>query len=125
MNRTALTLAAALGFAAAAGPARADHDGGYDHDRREYAVPVPAPAYAPSTYVAPTRHWRVARWEGWRARELRDEYRRLDLARDRFYATWHGEPWRRDRFEAWYGARRAELDTRRDELAHWHDHGRW
>jgi len=125
MNRTALTLVAALGLATVAGPARADHDDGCDHDRRDYAVPTPAPAYAPSAYTAPARPWRVARFEGWRSHELRDEYRRLDTARDRFYATWHGNPWRRDRFEAWYGARRAELDARWADLARGRDHDRW
>jgi hypothetical protein len=124
MNRTALTLAAALGLAAVAGPARADHDEGWrDRDRREHAFPVPAPAYAPPAYAPPARPWRVARWEEPRFRELRQEYRRLDVARDRFYATWSGHPGRRDRFEAWYGARRAELDARWAELARGHE--RW
>jgi len=126
MNRTALTLVAALGLTAVAGRARADSDDGWrDHDRRAYAVPDPAPAYAPPAYAAPARPWRVARFEGWRSHELRDEYRRLDAARDRFYATWHGNPWRRDRFEAWYGARRAELDARWADLARGRDHDRW
>jgi hypothetical protein len=124
MNRTALTLAAALGLAAVAGPARADHDEGWrDRDRREHAVPVPAPAYAPPALAAPARPWRVARWEEPRFRELREEYRRLDVARDRFYATWSGNPGRRDRFEAWYGARRTELDARWADLARGHE--RW
>jgi hypothetical protein len=142
MNRTALTLAAALGLAAVAGPARADHDDGWrdrEHHERfavpapEAAYPAPAhappaygpPAYGPPAYGPPGRGWRMARWEGWRFRELREAYRRLDLARDRFYATWQGQPWRRDRFEAWYGARRAELDQRRSELLSWRDHDRW
>jgi hypothetical protein len=77
-------------------------------------APAPAPVYAP---VYP----RVA----WRLQALREEYRRIDAARDHFYATWHGNPWRRDRFEAWYASRRAELDARRAELERWRGHERW
>ena len=52
---------------------------------------------------------------------LRDDYRRLELSRNRFYASWSGNPVRRDRFEAWYAGRRTELDERFAEL----EHGRW
>ncbi|HET9595941.1 MAG TPA: hypothetical protein VFP65_10190 [Anaeromyxobacteraceae bacterium] len=138
MNRTlrsALTLSAGLALALVALPARADHDGDRDHARRDRdcdrAAPVvvapapivvpprvvvapaypaarPAPAYAP---VRPV-YWN----RGAQVRELRAEYRRLDDARANFYATWHGNPVRRDRFEAWYAGRRAELDHRWAEL---------
>jgi hypothetical protein len=132
MNRAiryVLTLAVtATGLAA--GPARADHD--RDCDRRAApaaaypaypAVPAP-PVYAPAPVPAPVyapAYPRVA----WRLQALREEYRRLDWARDRFYATWHGNPWRRDRFEAWYASRRAQLDERRAELERWRGHERW
>jgi hypothetical protein len=81
-----------------------------------YAPPVAYPAPAAPVYQ-PIRH---ARWNGgWQVRELRGEYQRLDEARAQFYATWRGEPWRRARFEAWYGTRRAELDRRWSELQSW------
>jgi hypothetical protein len=139
MNRTTrsvLTLATGLALALVALPARADHEHDRDGRRRErdcdraapvviapapvalppavvvapaYPAPRPAPAYGP---VRPA-HWNP----GWQVRELREEYRRLDDARAQFYATWHGNPWRRDRFEAWYAGRRAELDRRSAELS--------
>jgi hypothetical protein len=80
--------------------------------------PPPAPAYAigaPAAVEYRPAHWRM----GWEMHRLRREYRRLDFIRDPFYATWDGNRWRRDRFEAWYGARRAAA-----ELHGWH-HGRW
>jgi hypothetical protein len=128
MNRAVryvLTLSAAAAALAAA-PARADHD--RDCDRHaapavvypEYPVAPAPPAYQPAPEYGPA--WSPI---AWRFHELREEYRRLDWARDRFYSTWNGNPWRRDRFEAWYGARRAELDRRRFELARWRDHGHW
>jgi hypothetical protein len=148
MNRTirsALTLATGLALALVALPARADDDHDHDRDRDgrrgervaplppcapivvpravvvppavvlapAYPAPRPAPAYAP---VRPVRWHRDAQ-----VRELRDEYRRLDDTRAQFYATWHGNPWRRDRFEAWYAGRRAQLDHRWAELGV----GRW
>jgi len=140
--RNAFTVAAAAAVALAATPARADHDEyerGRDCDRHGapavvYApapapvyVPAPAPApvvvYAPAPAFAP--EWRRAEWGAHRRMdELRAEYRELDAARDRFYATWHGNPWRRDRFEAWYASRRDELDRRWAELERWRDHER-
>ncbi len=85
-----------------------------------YAPPVVA--YAPrAVYPAPAapiyyQPIRPAHWNGgWQSRELRREYRRLEEAREQFYAGWRGNPVRRDRFEAWYGARRAELDRCRSE----------
>jgi hypothetical protein len=135
MNRT-IRLAASIATAAlalTALPAFAhdrdgDHDRDWDRHAPAAAYPVPAPpaayvpAYAPAPAPAPVVVRPVRFENGPRFRELREEYRRLDQARDRFYATWHGNPWRRDRFEAWYGSRRAELDARWSELG---GHGRW
>lgn len=45
----------------------------------------------------------------------RGEWQQLAEARERFYATWQGNPWRRARFERWYWHRRREL-------AGWDDH---
>jgi hypothetical protein len=139
-SRNILVAVTALTAVLIASPARADHDDHGDRwDRGGQVLPVPparvaaAPAYpapsyrtapapvtvapAPVVAVAPYRpvHWR----EGRRARELRHEYRELDLTRDRFYATWDGRPWVRARFESWYSSRRAELDQRWAELARW------
>jgi len=124
--RTACTVAAGLALALVALPARADYDRGYEGDRHceEHGVPAPAVAYrapyayapAPAPIVAPYRH---AHWRGWERQELRREYRRLEHARDRFYATWDHNPWSRNRFESWYGTRRAELDRRSAELERW------
>jgi len=145
-TRTALTFATGLALALVALPARADHDRRWDRDC-DHALPAPPPAAYPAppvaspappvyTYPAPApapavatpfypAHWRG----GWRVLELRREYAHLDAARDRFYATWNGSPWRRDRFEAWYASRRAELDQRWATLGRWRDrpHGdeRW
>ena len=120
-TRTALTLATALGLAGAATTARADHDDrGRDRDRRDpvvVTVPAPAPAYRaryapmPAPSYRPAPQWRNARWGGERMQGLRDESRRLDLSRDRF--------------EASYARRRAELDERFAELERGHGHGRW
>ena len=135
LTRTALTLATALGLAGAATTARADHDDRErDRDRHPpVVVTAPAPAPAPAYRVAPAPApvyraappWRTARWGGGRMHALREDYRRLELSRDRFYASWHGNPVRRDRFEASYAARRAELDERFAELERGHEHGRW
>ena len=122
-TRAALTIAAGLALAAVAAPARADHERGFDGDRDcdRHGVPAPAAypapyayALAPAPVVAPPyrhAHWRARAWQ-----ELRHEYRRLEWARDRFYATWDRNPWRRSRFETWYAGRRAQLDQRRAEL---------
>jgi hypothetical protein len=134
-SRFALSLIPALALAAAALPARADDDhhrrGRHDDCDRHappvvvappVAYPVPAPVVVapPAYYPAPARPapvWKQAHWNrGWQFRELRREYQELDAARDRFYATWRGNPWRRDRFESWYAGRHAELDQRRAEL---------
>ncbi|HEX9292012.1 MAG TPA: hypothetical protein VF904_21025 [Anaeromyxobacteraceae bacterium] len=136
-TRTALTFATGLALALVALPARADHDRGFDRDGDRHAFPAPppapyreapvytAPAPAPAPVVASPfypAHWRG----GPRVMELRREYTRLEAARDHFYATWSGgAPWRRDRFEAWYASRRAELDRRWAALARGRGHDRW
>ncbi len=128
LTRTALTLATALGLAGAATTARADHDDrGWDRDRRDPGVvTVPAPAYrvpvAPAPAYRPAPSWRIARWGGGRMHALREDYRRLERSRDRFYASWNGSPVWRDRFEAWYAGRRSELDGRFAELEHGREH---
>jgi hypothetical protein len=143
MNRIArhvITAAAAAAVTLAATPARADHDEhGRDSDRHGNPVAVYAPAPAPAPVYVPVRapvvvyapppapapEHRPARFElSRRAEVLRQEYRELDAARSRFYATWHGNPVRRDRFETWYASRRADLDHRSQELASWQDHDR-
>jgi hypothetical protein len=150
-TRIALTFTAGLALALAALPARADQDRRFDRERDgdcdRHAFPAPPPvtyeappaAYpAPPVYTAPApapapvvaTPFYPAQWRGgWRVLELRRAYARLDAARDRFYATWYGSPWRRDRFEAWYASRRADLDQRWAELGRWrnhqHDDDRW
>jgi hypothetical protein len=132
MNRIArfVVFAAIATTALAASPALA-HDRDCDHPAAPTAAypaysaypvaPAPiaytqAPVYAAPVY-APAPAYAPARWnDGWRFRELREEYRHLDEARDQFYATWHGNPWRRNRFDGWYASRRAELDHRWAEL---------
>ncbi|HZZ85345.1 MAG TPA: hypothetical protein VFE30_12460 [Anaeromyxobacteraceae bacterium] len=82
-------------------------------------APAP-PAYAPaSSWEAPAVQVRYWRGRGWGA--LRHEYRRLDLARERFYASWDGSPWSQRRFEAWYGTRRAELERATTSRRHERD----
>ncbi len=119
--RTGFTIAAGLALTLVALPARAD-----DHrDCDRHGTPPPAayparPVYQPAVpapVVAPT--YRHAGWRGQERQELRREYRRLESARDRFYATWDHNPWSRNRFETWYGTRRAELDRRWGELERW------
>ena len=68
--------------------------------------------------------WREQREAGgdWREhrhqdREQRREWRDLAEARERFYASWQGNPWRRLRFERWY-------HHRRDELVRWESNQR-
>lgn len=104
MTRTlrAVTAAVSLALALAALPARADHG----------PARPPPPAHPAPPAIHP------ASWRGpWALGMMRREYRGLHEARERFYASWDGNPWRRHRFEAWYGARRAELDRRWYRLA--------
>ncbi len=106
--RTVAVAAAALALHAA--PARAC-------DRPEPAavrvvVPPPAPR------IAIERN------------ELARESRRLERARERFYATWTGNPWERRRFERWYAERRERLEREWERLDAWarndrHGHDRW
>ncbi len=130
--RTALAIAAGFALALVALPARACDRRPAPPPPSAYPVPVAPPAAypAPARYLPPAHavmapHRPVYRHGVWQVRELRHEYRSLDLARDRFYATWDGRPWRRDRFEAWYGFRRADLDRRWSELERWRGHQRW
>ena len=51
------------------------------------------------------REWREQR----ERRALDHRWHELAEARERFYATWQGNPWRRARFERWYTHRREEL----------------
>ncbi len=116
-------LAAATAAALLAAPAARAHD--RDGDGRD-APPAPAwapPAWAPPQPPAfreppqPTPTWRVRPGAfiprgPWAGAVLRADYARLELARERFYAGWRGNPWRQARFERWYAVRRAELDRR-------------
>lgn len=132
MNRqscAALSFAASL-VALVALPARAcdQRDRPYAPPPAAYPAPtvyVPAPVYRAVPIPAPAYEYRPIHWHaGWRARELRREYRRLDRARDRFYANWDGRPWTRDRFESWIDSRRVDLDRRWAELERWREHER-
>lgn len=63
-------------------------------------------------------------WEGrgWRARvraQVRGELVELDRSRADFHARWDRDPREVRRFEAWYWARRAELERRYAELSPW------
>ncbi len=132
ITRAALVVTAALAVAAAL-PARADSDRWEHGDRGGPPAPYapaapyaqPAPAYAPPAAVSrvvPAPPWNAPAYAAGpyarvAYRDLRGEYARLDASRARFYATWNGNPWRRDRFESQYAARRAELDHRYAELA--------
>jgi len=75
-----------------------------------YVVPV-----APAPPVFSPVEW-APRWHG-PMQELRAEYRRLEEARQDFYAGWRGHPGHQRRFERWYAWRRAELDRRYEYLA--------
>ena len=115
MTRLVRSLAAAalaLGALAAA-PARAC----------DSAAPPVAYVPAPARVVVPVPVERA----DWRRHELREEWRRLERARDRFYATWNGNRWEQRRFERWYAERRAQLE-RDSRIAdrRWdrHDHDR-
>lgn len=59
------------------------------------------------------RGWREG---GWRRdcdpRDLRGDFRRLERDRDRFYQRWGWNHEARERFEARYAARRADLEAR-------------
>jgi len=74
-----------------------------------WAEPVYAAPFAPAPLLRPGE-W-APRYGG-QLRALRFEYRRLEEARERFYAGWRGNPWAQRRFETWYASRRAELDPR-------------
>jgi acetyl esterase/lipase len=121
------TLAASIACLAVAATGARAHD-----DRRAHPLPPPAyqpipavPVYVPSPVPPPA--WRppavLVHGRGHAASELRIAYARLELARERFYATWSGNPWSQRRFERWYAARRAELDSRLAWLSRGHGHG--
>jgi len=123
----ATTAAAAL---LAAPAARADHERG-QLPGPDWRASPPPPSYAPPPLAHPVpaplppepRWERPAHRGAWL--RLRAEFRRLEETRADFYATWHGNPWRRARFERWYAVRRAELDRRRDWLASRGGRGDW
>ena len=141
IRRIALAVAGAAALIAAA-KARADHD----QDRwRPPASGAPAaiqsPAYASPAYAPPPAPVRPApalslavalpappAWLAitppsypihgtWTRQQLAQEYRWLDKARVRFYRRGAWSPWRVRQFEAWYQARRADLDRRWTALA--------
>ncbi|HEU4383033.1 MAG TPA: hypothetical protein VFR85_05945 [Anaeromyxobacteraceae bacterium] len=140
IRRIALAIAGAAALVAA-GRARADHDGSagfppavhqpayrtqpspalvYREPAPRFAVALPAPpAWLDiSQPPAPTHG-------SWTRAELLREYRWLDRARVRFYRYGPSSPRRVRQFEAWFLARRAELDRRWEALA-WapgHRHG--
>jgi len=123
--RSLIATAAAATALLAAPSARADHQ-----ERDDWRSPPPPPAHAPPVVrpvpapVPPEPRWERPEHRGAWLR-LRAEYRRLEEARADFYATWHGNPWRRARFERWYASRRAELDRRREWLASRGWRGNW
>ena len=100
---TLLLGAAALALTSTA--ARADHDEWREH-AHEGEWRGDGEHFGPG--------WRCA---GQDQRELGRAWRELAEARERFYATWGGNPWRRAWFERWYG-------HRREELARWSEHER-
>ncbi len=142
IRRVALAVAGAAALIAAA-KARADHT----QDRWRppafgppavvqppaYAAPPDAPPAcgsaplrpAPSLAVVPLAPpaWlavappTVAVHGYWTRRQLAQEYRWLDKVRVRFYRRGAWSPWRVRQFEAWYQARRADLDRRWTALA--------
>jgi len=78
-----------------------------------------APAYAGPVQAPPAPYLEPGGWaprHGFQLRQLRWEYRRLERDRERFYASWRGNPFAQRRFESWYGVRRAELDRRYEWL---------
>lgn len=114
MKRLIRALAAAsLATAAfAAAPAVADGRREHRHDEPCHTA-SPVVVYRPAPPAPPPP---PVRWE---RRELRREYAELERARDRFYATWRGNPGKARKFERWYAVRRTELDRRWVALASW------
>jgi hypothetical protein len=116
-----MVMCGAAAVALASTAARADGDEGREH---RGAVEFRERAGA-------GREWRERR-------ELDEQWRELAEARERFYAGWQGNPWRRARFERWYAIRRDELsrwsghERREERDEHWRDNrdprwreGRW
>ncbi len=113
MNAIARSLAVAAALAAT--PALA-------HESRPLPPPAPPAAVIavearlpraapPAPAVRPFEQDRKWAYHG-QMRDLRAEYRRLEVQRERFYAGWRGNPGAQRRFERWYAAQRAELDRR-------------
>jgi len=128
MNAIARSLAVVIALSAT--PALA-------HEQRPVPVPPAPPVqldpyraqpWAEPVYAAPPAPAPIPRPSEWAPghggpiRALQAEYRSLELARDRFYAGWRGNPRAQRRFESWYGWRRAELDRRYAWLAERREH---
>lgn len=93
-----------------------------------HARPHAVPVYAAPPAPAPVPHLRPVEWApryGGPIRALQAEYRRLEEAREGFYASWRGNPRAQRRFESWYASRRAELDRRYAWLTERRGHGRF
>jgi hypothetical protein len=142
MKRLVRSLAAAAlaTSAVAAAPARAGH--GVDASiviefpgRHRHVPPPPPPPPPPQVVYVPAppphhrcdHHCRHDRhdWREERRDEVRRDYRELDRARERFYATWNGSPGKQRKFERWYHERRAELDARMARIDHSGAPARW
>lgn len=106
MIRT-LMIAGAAALALTATPARADDGEWRGHRERDHW----------SESRAERGHWREPREADRDEREIDREWQGLAESRERFYASWQGNPWRRARFERWYC-------SRRDELLRWKSHER-
>jgi len=132
IRRIALAVAGAAALIAAA-TARGDHDASrwqppaYPPPAaagpRAHVPPARAPALALAVSLpAPPAWLRVAPpappvHAAWTRHRLEQEYRWLDTVRARFHRHGPSSPWRARQFEAWYQARRAELDRRWTALA--------
>ena len=134
IRRIALAIAGAAALVAAS-RARAD-DHYYPTPRHQapaaalrFTLALPAP---PAWLVVSPPP--VPAYGYWTRAQLESEYRWLDRARVRFYRRGGWSPWRVRQFDAWYGARCAELDRRSAALAWapagrrgagWYDRGSW
>jgi hypothetical protein len=110
MNSRLPKLVAAAVLAASVPAAASARDCDHDRPPPVYAPPVYAPVHGPPA-PAP-RAWREARWRERELAELRAEFRALESERARFYAAYGHRPGKVRKFERWYAARRAELESR-------------